>query len=211
METIFFAVVAILVLGRLYQVLGQNHSLPPNIGEKIIAPKSQNTFIDENIVPDANEEVILKVPSQEEVLKSHWGPLYENIIAIKKYDNNFEPQNFLKGAGFAYESIINSYGLNDDAGLKPLVNEKVFAAFYAAMQQRKLENKSKIDIIKFAEPVLKSIEFDSATKIAQIDVEFDATLASAGENNRAIKEIWTFERKINSKDPIWRLIAVENL
>ncbi len=211
METIFFAVVAILVLGRLYQVLGQNHSLPPNIGEKIIPQKAQNNFIDENIIPDVNEEVLIKAPSQEEVLKSHWGPLYDNIVAIKKADGNFDPQNFLKGAGFAYETIINSYGNNDEASLKPLVSEKVFSAFYAAMQQRKLEKKGKIDIIKFAEPILKSIDFDNNSKIANIDVEFDATLASPGENNRSIKEVWTFERKVNTKDPIWRLIAVENL
>ena len=36
METLFFAVVAILVLGRLYQVLGQNHDAPTRLNDNFV-------------------------------------------------------------------------------------------------------------------------------------------------------------------------------
>lgn len=211
METLFFAVVAVLVLGRLYQVLGQNHGMPPKISENLASPKQNTSFIDDKPLSENIDEFKINIPTHEDVLKTHYGPLYEKILDIRKIDTNFEVENFLKGAGFAYDSIITAYGKFDEAALKPLVSEKVFTAFYGAMQQRKMDKKGSIDIIKFAEPVLKSIELNNKSKIAHIDVEFDAVLAASGENNRSSKEIWTFERQLNSKDPIWRLIAVETL
>lgn len=213
METLFFAVVAILVLGRLYQVLGQNHDTPTRLNDNFandqIAPNGGafglNVSENKNINISNNLEV--NFTNSEEFLKAQWGDLAPKIIEFKKREPSFDPMKFKDTSALAYDAIISAFGKNDKATLKGLVSQNVFDAFNISMDDRASKGRGKIDVVKLSEAKILSIEINNQN--AQIDVEFKATLSSIGEVQRTTDEIWTFEREIGSRSPVWILVAVE--
>jgi predicted lipid-binding transport protein (Tim44 family) len=205
MEIIFFAVVAALVLGRLYQVLGQNRGAEPpaNRGSSSLssplAPKPSPT----DLVPDDERDtnVVALRP------RAYNGPGAIGINAICASDRNFSPEVFLEGARQAYAMIVTAYGSGDEAALKPLVDQDVFEVYQGVMAQRRAENAPKIEVARLSEAKIVDAELDG--KIARIDVGFSADLADGGDGLRAVDEIWTFERATDSRSPNWLLGAVQ--
>lgn len=213
METLFFAVVAILVLGRLYQVLGQNHDAPTRLNDNFvndqIAPNGGAFGINngENKNINISNSIEVSFTNSEEFLKAQWGELAPQIIELKKREPSFDPMKFKETSALAYDAIISAFGKNDKNTLKDLVSPNVFDAFNISMEERATQGRGEIDVVKLSEAKLISIEIND--QIAQIDVEFKATLSAIGEVQRTTDEIWTFERKIGARSPVWILVAVE--
>ena len=132
---------------------------------------------------------------------------FEKIIELKKREPSFDPMKFKDTSALAYDAIISAFGKNDKATLKGLVSQNVFDAFNISMDDRASKGRGKIDVVKLSEAKILSIEINNQN--AQIDVEFKATLSSIGEVQRTTDEIWTFEREIGSRSPVWILVAVE--
>ncbi len=212
METLFFAIVAILVLGRLYQVLGQNHDAPTKLNDNFandqIAPNGGafglNTAENNTNISNSFEA---NFTNSEDFLKAQWGDLAPKIIELKKLEPSFDAMKFKETSALAYDAIISAFGKGDKKTLQELVGPNVFAAFNSAMDERSAQGRGEIDVVKLSEAKILSIEIND--KIAQIDVEFKATLSSVGEVQRTTDEIWTFERKLGSRSPVWILVAVE--
>lgn len=219
-ETVFFAIVAFLVLGRLFQVLGQNHGAPPPIakdfrsenGPEMNAPlnrgiptENENKGSDENpIISEANIAF--------DSVENRFSAMRDEIKKIRSHEANFNPINFERTAALAFEAIVTAFGKGDEATLRNLTNEKVYAAYQEGIKQRRDSNKGAIDIVKLNEPLIKAIEISQQNRqeIASIDVEFNATLTGEGEKTRNTNEIWTFEKTLGDKSPIWRLSAVRS-
>ena len=138
-----------------------------------------------------------------------YGELYPKVAQIKAIDSSFDIEDFEANSSIAYDAIINAYSTSDFDTLKPLVSDNIYQFFKNFMEERKLDNSSKIDVIKLKDPELKAINLNN--KVAQIDVLFDATLVEAKQKPHNAREIWTFERNLELKDPIWKLIAVEKI
>jgi predicted lipid-binding transport protein (Tim44 family) len=203
MEILFFAVVAALVLGRLYQVLGQNRGAeppamrpPPAFGR----PDPVGDILENDKATEESAKV-LQFPA-----KDYEGPGAEGLKAIAAAQRGFSTPEFLEGAKAAYEMIVTAYGAGDEATLKDLVDSDVFEAYKVAMDERRATNAPKIDVVRLNEPKIVDAELDG--KIARIDVAFSSDLADGGDGLRAADEIWTFERQVDSRDPNWLLSAV---
>lgn len=205
MEIIFFAVVAALVLGRLYQVLGQNRGAepPPNrqlggFGDLIPDAQKVDPASDEG--GEQNNVIHLKP-------KAYEGPGAAGISAIMAVNRGFTPETFIDGARQAYAMIVTAYGSGDEATLKPLVDQDVFDAYQAAMTQRQASNAAKIEVVRIGDAKIVDAELNG--KVATIDVAFSADLADGSDGLRAADEVWTFERNVDSRDPNWLLSAVQ--
>lgn len=213
MEIVFFAIVAGLVLARLYQVLGQKTGAPP--------PVVKDPSLKEGGFPQ-NPKVIDGLPINAEpmefgdamaefgkiqVLEKKYGDLFSKISQMRQIMPDFDPIVFETNVTLAYEAIISAYSRGDEAALKPLVNDEVFAAYSAQMQSSGKSENTLSEIVKLSDPEIRDIEINE--KSAQIDVYFSATLKDVNSTPRNTQEIWTFERIIGSNSPIWRLIAVE--
>jgi predicted lipid-binding transport protein (Tim44 family) len=205
MEILFFAVVAALVLGRLYQVLGQNRGAEPPANRNVsnlsspLAQKAAGT--DDEIVDNDDDKVIPIRP------RVYDGPGAAGITAISAIDRSFSPEIFLEGARQAYSMIVTAYGSGNEAALKELVDQDVFEVYQGVMSQRRAENAAKIEVVRLSEAKIVDAELDG--KIARIDVAFSADLAEGGDGLRAADEIWTFERATDSRSPNWLLGAVQ--
>jgi predicted lipid-binding transport protein (Tim44 family) len=206
MEIIFFAVVAALVLGRLYQVLGQNRGAepPPNYRplSTSVAPQAKPGSPDENEdSTNPGDNVVALRPYVYE------GPGEEGIRAITAAQRGFDPIGFVDGARQAYAMIVTAYGAGDEATLKPLVDQDVFEAYQSVMAQRRAENAAGIEVVRISDAKIVDAELNG--KLARIDVSFSTDLADGGDGLRATDEIWSFEREIDSRNPNWLLSAVQ--
>jgi predicted lipid-binding transport protein (Tim44 family) len=205
MEIIFFAVVAALVLGRLYQVLGQNRGAEPPANRGVNPmPSSLKPVdpIDGRPLEDDGANTVVELRP-----RAYDGPGAIGINAIGAVDRSFNPETFIDGARQAYAMIVTAYGSGDEAALKPLVDQDVFEVYQGVMAQRRTDNAPRIEVTRVSEA--KIVDAELTGKIARIDVAFSADLAEGGDGLRAVDEIWTFERATDSRSPNWLLGAVQ--
>jgi len=137
------------------------------------------------------------------------------LAAIRARDPSFDAAHFLDGARSAYESIVGAFAAGDRAALQKLVAPNVLAGFETVMAQRESEGRT------------QSVEFTSTTRadldnlevagdVARARVRFLAELRSRSKgpegeavDDQRTAELWTFERKLASKDPNWALTRVD--
>ena len=137
------------------------------------------------------------------------------LAAIRARDPNFDAGHFLDGARSAYETIVRAFAAGDRTALQKLVAPNVFASFETVMAQRESEGRT------------QSVEFTSTTRadldnlevtgdVARARVRFLAEIRSRSKgpegeavDDQRTAELWSFERKLASKDPNWTLTRVD--
>lgn len=218
MDLVILAIIAGLVLAKLYLVLGQKTGAPPPalkdstlkdgaIKDNAISPKVN---VGENKIPlgersefgEALEEI-----SKAQIFEQKYNSLYSKITQVRQIMSDFDPIIFEQNATKAYEAIIEAFSRGDEAALRPLLNDEVYSVYSAIIKSRADGENSNTEIVKLADPEIRNIEISNIS--VHIDVYFSATLKDTGKTPRNTQEIWTFERIIGSNSPIWRLIAVE--
>lgn len=207
MDIVFFAIVAGLVLARLYQVLGQNHGAPPPIAKDNLGSLPAEALRKANIANEIDDAPLLEPIDPLKDYQEKYGDLIAKISDLRTLDPNFDPLQFESQAGAAYEAILSAYSSGDEAALAPLVSDEVLGAYRELMAERANSGANRIDIVRLADPLIKDIEISN--KLVSIDVNFSATLVEAPHSPRNTQEVWTFSRNLDSKDWVWRLIAVE--
>lgn len=200
-ELLILAAIAVVVLYRLYTVLGRQND----------APSASGVSSPERAAADAQAEAYESAsPIREEVE----GP----AKAIADVDPEFSPSEFLRGARDAYKMIVAAYGEGDLARVRPFLATDVRKAFEAGVKER-AANKQNVELeverIDAADIVDARVEGDRAA----VDVRFDALVFEAvrDEENRVVagdateaaqrRETWTFERSLKTDDPNWILTA----
>src|SRR5665213_986010 len=125
-EILLLAMVAGVILFRLYTVLGRRtgHEPPPQQEPyRVSAPSDAPANVD-NVValPGRARPVAVAKPAD---------PLALGLADIQSADRAFEIEHFLAGARQAYELIVTAFAAGDRAALKPLLSDEVYAAFDA--------------------------------------------------------------------------------
>lgn len=196
-ELIILAVVAVFVITRLYSVLGQKTGAEPptrRVGESVSSPRASDDY------PASDEP---RAP----VRPAFTGPAAAGLEQIAERDPTFDPDGFLKGAKLAYAEIVGAYAEGDKDQLRPLVDDDVFEAYAAAIDQRAETGDEPLRLLRTKSAKLAEASVDEAENLARVSVSFEAEL-SDGEHLRRAKEIWTFKRDLSSSDPNWLLDEV---
>ncbi len=207
MDIIVLAIVAGLVLAKLYMVLGQKTGAPPpalkdsGLVQKTLAGENNSSIVVKPEFGEALEEI-----AKAQAFEQKYKDLFSKITQTRQLMPDFDPIVFEKNATSAYEAIISAFSRGDENSLRPLLNDEVFAAYSEIIKARG-NNNQRTEIVKLSDPEIRNIEI--INKTVQIDVYFSATLKDEDKSPRNTQEIWTFERIIGSNSPIWRLIAVE--
>ncbi|HEY5049035.1 MAG TPA: Tim44/TimA family putative adaptor protein [Rhizomicrobium sp.] len=207
------AMVAGIILFRLYSVLGRRTGNERQPGEKWRFGR----------LPEA-PAVPPPKPATDNVvaLPSRTAPpadgVPQGLVDIKLADRSFETDHFLTGAQKAYEMIVEAYAAADRATLKPLLSDEVYAAFDSVMSGREGRNEK----VTFAFGGFKSAKILHAEmkgRMAEITVEFSAQYTTSTANAagtvvdgdsgamRDVLDRWTFARDVKSGDPNWILVA----
>jgi len=211
---VVLATVVFVVGLKLWQVLGQR------TGQEKLPPTP--TFKTE---PKANDVVL--TPNQEEPRPIWQGYAEENsdlaksLSALAATDPSFNPKSFLAGAKIAHERILEAFAKSDLPRLKQLLAKPVYRVFETEVNRRQQQGETAI--FKFVG--INSAKITSAKlqgKIAEVDVEFSSQMISAIKDKSGallhgseaavdeVKELWSFERDITSRDPNWKLAETQD-
>ncbi|MBP0617268.1 Tim44/TimA family putative adaptor protein [Jiella mangrovi] len=228
--TIFFIVLAAIVLFQLRNVLGRRtgNERPPFDPYSRTETSREEAATNGNVVtlPSRRSEDDEGVPARvlyEKVDKvaTPGTPLNAELRKMRDADPEFDPIEFLDGAKIAYEMIVTGFADGDRRLLKGLLSPDVFADFDKAIGERDAAGQKMnssfvgIDDAKIVAAELKERE-------AQITVRFvsqliSATLAPDGavvdgdpEAVVEVRDVWSFARDIKSRDPNWKLVGTES-
>jgi predicted lipid-binding transport protein (Tim44 family) len=191
LEIAFFAVVAALILGRLYQVLGR----------KTGADRRETPVLAPNSDVKADNDIQNPAP-----VNAYVGPGAAGIEAIIAADPTFTVDSFVGGAKAAYEMIVTAFAEGDVATLQPLLSDEVFSAYKSAIEAR-APGEMVSHLVRLVSA--RIVEAELTNTVAQVSLAFSAELSSGENGLKSTNEIWTFERIIPSRDPNWRLVAVD--
>ena len=140
--------------------------------------------------------------------------------AIARAEPDFSPARFIDGAKTAYSMILEAFASGDRDTLRDLLTPDVYEVYDAAIAAREEQSLTQItDLGRLRTSRIKTAWIDDG--VAFIRVLYEAEIASAlrdadgelveGDPDllASISEYWTFERRVGSDDPAWRLSEVE--
>lgn len=210
---VILALVALFIGLRLYSVLGertgheQQPILKPADTDPRVEPRVSQPSVAQPTPTDAGDMAF--VPTA--------GP---GVRAILAADPTFDVARFLEGAKAAYRLILEAFWKGDLDTVRPHVDDHVYETFAAAVEQRKkdglvLDNR----LVTIDQTVISEASAEGG--VAILTVRFEADIAAvtrnaqgevvAGSLSDAVqtRDLWTFRRDINSRDPNWLLIETD--
>ncbi|MEX0859767.1 MAG: Tim44/TimA family putative adaptor protein [Cucumibacter sp.] len=235
MPTLFFLVLAVVILWRLRSVLGTRtgNERPPFNPFERRRPQAAEEGEDNVVALPARQGGVqppkldeatraLKLKTELERYAPDNPPLQAALTAIAEADTSFTPKTFIDGGVRAYEMIVTAFAQGDRKTLKLLLDKDVYDSFEGEIAAREGRNE-KVDFtfVGFNDVKIAAAEIDK--RAAQVTVEFNAQVVSATRNAAGelvdgdkeavanISDEWTFSRALKSRDPNWKLIATNQL
>jgi predicted lipid-binding transport protein (Tim44 family) len=202
-DIIIFAIIAIFLVYRLKSILGQNSEGNEN-NNKFDIDKKDFT----NVVKLGDKKTSKK---NTKINKDSISIIYPS----------FDEKEFLKGAQNFFEMIIDSFVKGDLSDVKNFIDGKLVKNFQSVIDERLEEEETlKIDIIK-----MNSIQIKDANEInnlLRVSVLFESEqikvlkdskgkiIDGDQKNSILVKDLWVFEKIIQSKDLNWKLVETSN-
>lgn len=208
-EILLFAVIAAVILFRLYSVLGRRtgHEPPPKDSYPRTAPA------------EPQKETVAHLPVRSEGIADRPAdPVARGLLDIKLADRTFETDHFIAGAKSAYEIIVTAFARGDRAQLRPLLGSEVMAAFEQVIATRE-RRKEHVEFTFVGFKEVKIVHAALKGRTAEVTLAIGAQFISAttGEGGEAVEgdaktvrdvtDVWTFCRDVNARDPNWLLVA----
>jgi predicted lipid-binding transport protein (Tim44 family) len=210
---VILALVALFIGLRLYSVLGERtgHEQQP-----ILKPAESDARAAPQVTqPAANPPA--RTDNGDMAFVPTAGP---GVRAILAADSAFDVARFLEGAKAAYRMILESFWKGDLDALRGHVDAHISDAFASAVEQRKEEGLTLDNrLVTIDEAVISEATLERG--VAVITVRFEADIAAvtrnaegqvvAGSLSDAVqtRDLWTFRRDTNSRDPNWLLIETD--
>ena len=202
-DIIIFAVIAIFLVYRLRSILGQN-SEGNEHNNKVDADKKEFT----NVVKLGNKILTSKKTKN----------YIDTILTIYPA---FNEEEFLKGAQNFFKMVIASFVKGDLKDVENFIDGNLVKNFQVVIDERIKEKELlKIDIVK-----MNSIKITDVKKIknaVRISVLFESEqikvlkdkkgeiIDGNQENSIVVKDLWVFEKEIQSRDLNWKLIETSD-
>ena len=223
--TIFFMVVAIVIIFQLRSVLGKRtgNERPP-FDPYTDRSTSREQQADDNVVSlprrkrgeEAGEDFYAPVDK----VAPAGSDLNATLRAMKDADPNFDPEEFLAGAKTAYEMVVMSFAEGDRKTLRTLLSREVYEGFDSAITAREKAGetmKSSFVGISSAKIIgaelrdqVSSITLRIVSEMISATMDKDGNVVDGDpENVSEGRDVWTFSRDMRSRDPNWKLVATE--
>ncbi len=197
-DIIIFAVIAIFLVYRLKNILGQNSE-----------GNEQNNKID---IGKKNFTNVVKLGNKKTDI---------NNGSLSSIDPSFDEKEFLKGAQNFFEMVIDCFVKGDLNDVLNFIDGKLIKNFQSVIDERSEEEESlKIDIIKMNSLKIKDVK--KLKNFLRISVLFETEqikvlkdkkgkiIDGDQKNSILVKDLWTFEKQIQSKDLNWKLVETSN-
>jgi len=208
-ELLVLAGIAVFLILKLRNVLGTREGFEkPPVPRSTEARKPQFEVIEGTV----DRDIVDHVPDGSADAKA--------LAAMKRVEPTFSVTEFIGGAKGAYEMILTAFEKGDLASVRPFLAEDVYDAFAGVVEAREKQGLTvEAEIIGVGETALQSVDYDPATKEAEITVRYTCEMTYLVRDNagdivegkpntiRKQKDTWSFARKMDSTDPNWLLVA----
>ena len=203
LDIIIFAIIAIFLVYRLKSILGQNSD-----------GNEQNNKIDigkkdfSNVVKLENDQLNINDTKI-------------NKDTIKQFDPTFNEREFLKGAQNFFEMVIDCFVKGNLKNIEMYIEKKLINNFQLVIDERLQEEETlKIKINKMNSIQIKDVK--KQKNFLRLSVLFESEQIKVlkdkkgkiidGDQKKSIlvKDLWTFQREIHSKDLNWILIETSD-
>ena len=222
--TLFFVVAAVLIFIQLRSVLGRRtgNEKPPfdpfSARDEAKAPTEDGKVV---TIPRRNGQDGEDRFGVIDAYAPAGSDLNEQLRAVLRADQTFEPKEFLNGARMAYEMIVTAFADGDRKALKGLLSKDVFDGFNVAITEREKAGETMkstfvgIEKAEIVQASVKDTEVQITVRILSqlISATFDKdgkVVDGDAENVSDVNDLWTFARDSRSRDPNWKLIATES-
>ena len=211
LQLLILAGIALFLIFKLRGILGTRTGFEqrPPVHPSVTIDQSSKVVPDEE--EEIDEEIAKLVGSNTECAKT--------LGDMKAYERSFSVQEFVEGAGKAYEWILTSFGEGKIDDLKPFLSPEVFNSFKEGVDQRDPENLVKVQFVRTSGKHISDAKFEQSTGRGEITVEFASELISyvedsagnviEGDKSNPVhqNDEWTFSRIMGKNDPNWILVA----
>lgn len=225
-DIIVLAAVAAFIVYKLRSILGQTDEMTRG-GERnrddavnpLTARKREDREAASNVIPIIQAEDAEEVKGSEDKAAQALGTVAQtNLKKIQRYDSAFTLDEFLGGAAIAFEMVIEAFNKGDLKTLKMLLADDVYKDFEQSVKAREGANeREETTLVSIVSTEVgdisihgKDAEIEVAFVSRQINIIRDIEGKIIEGNPSHIDEIedeWVFARKVDSKDPNWRVIA----
>ena len=202
-DIIIFAIIAVFLVYRLKSILGQNSE-----------GNEQNNKIE---IGEKNFSNVVKLGNKQSNISEN----ETNKESIYIDDPEFNEKNFLKGAQNFFEMVVDSFVKGDLKDIERYIDNKLIKNFKLVIDERLQEQESlKIDIIKMISIDIRDVK--KVKNFLRISVLFESEQIKFlkdkkgkiidGDQKKSIlvKDLWTFEKKVKSKDLNWILVETSD-
>ena len=202
-DIIIFAIIAIFLVYRLKSILGQNSE-----------GNEQNNKID---VGEKNFSNVVKIGKKQ----FDANEIRTNKTSIKKIDPTFNEKEFLKGAQNFFEMVIDCFVKGNLSNITNYIDDKLIKNFHSVIDERNEDNETlKIEIIEMKSIKIKEVK--SVEDLIKISVVFETEqikvlkdkkgkiIDGDPKNTILVKDLWTFEKNIQSDDLNWKLVETSD-
>ena len=209
---VILALVALFIGLRLYSVLGERtgHEQQP-----ILKPADPA-----RVEPRVTQPAPTQPASTDSADLAYLPLAGPGVRAVLAADPSFDVGRFLEGAKAAYRLILEAFWKGDLDTVRPHVDAHVYETFATAVEQRKkdglvLDNR----LVTIDQAVISEANMEKS--VALLTVRFEADIAAvtrnaegqvvAGSLSDAVqtRDLWTFRRDTNSRDPNWLLVETD--
>ncbi len=213
LQLLVLAGIAVFLILRLKSVLGTRDGFEPSAGEQPVSGGASNRRPDFEVIEGGpDHDIIDNVTEDSEAAKA--------LADMKRVDPQFSVAEFLQGARGAYEMILMAFERGKLDEVTPYMSQDVYEAFAQVVDTREEQGLTiDAEFIGIRDTSLQEATLDKSTNTATVTVRFVGELISivkdpSGEivegtpgQAKKQKDIWTFERVMDSGDPNWRLVA----
>ncbi len=202
-DIIIFAIIAIFLVYRLKSILGQNSD-----------GNEQNNKID---IGKKNFSNVVKLENKQSNINEN----KTNKETIYINDPEFNEKDFLKGAQNFFEMVIDSFVKGDLKNIEMYIDDKLIKNFKSVIDERLREEETlKINIIKMVSIDIKDVK--KLKNFLRVSVLFESEqikvlkdkkgkiIDGDQEESILVKDLWTFEKKIQSKNLNWILVETSD-
>jgi predicted lipid-binding transport protein (Tim44 family) len=202
-DIIIFAIIAIFLVYRLKSILGQNSD-----------GNEQNNKID---IGEKDLNNVVKLGNKQSTLSKTKTKNY----SIYEDDPTFNEKEFLKGAQNFFEIVIDCFVKGNLKNIEMYIDDKLIKNFQLVIDERLQEEETlKINIKKMISIQIKDVK--KLKNFLRVSVLFESEQIKVltdkkgkiidGDQKRSIlvKDLWTFEKAIQSKDLNWILVETSN-
>ena len=212
-DLILFGMIAAFLVLRLRSILGRRtgfeRQAPPY--QSVPGPSAVPPVIDGQAEPPV--PVARELPSPDSAVG-------QTLARMRSLDQTFDPAIFLDGAEKAFRIIVSAFAGGDRATLRGLLSEDTFRAFEQAISTREAADQTQVATIH----AIQSASIESADlrgSIGSITVRIVSDQTSLTRNSEGhpvigtdavteITDIWSFERNLATRDPVWRLVSARS-